>query len=446
MALYLLGIFMGAIDTGIVTPARTIIQNDFGVDDKLGIWMITIYTLAYAASIPVMGKLADRLGRKQVYLLAIALFGVGSLACGLSESFGGFWMLIGARAVQAIGGGGIIPIATAEIGTEVPPEKRGLALGLVGGVYGIANIFGASAGSLILDIVGAHNWQWIFYVNVPIAIVIVIVGIIVLPNHKASEVKPLDIGGTVLLVAMILSLLYGLRNIDFFAFGSSLTATTVWPYLLGFVLALPVFILVDRQAAVEHDGQLRAVGFQSRYAAVVERRNFAILFRAQPLENRIAGVHREYAAAGFADGADKIADKAVTFALVDADAVLDRHRKRDHIYHGLDAIGHKGWLGHQACAKSTTLHALGRAAAIEIDLVIPPLFAQLRAMRQVGRLTAAELQCDWMLLGIEHQVTSNIAMDQGAGGHHFGVEQGLARQKAVQIAAMAIRPIHHRRH
>ncbi|MBK9159873.1 MAG: MFS transporter [Micropruina sp.] len=266
MALYLLGIFMGAIDTGIVTPARTIIQNDFGVDDKLGIWMITIYTLAYAASIPVMGKLADRLGRKQVYLLAIALFGVGSLACGLSESFGGFWMLIGARAVQAIGGGGIIPIATAEIGTEVPPEKRGLALGLVGGVYGIANIFGASAGSLILDIVGAHNWQWIFYVNVPIAIVIVIVGIIVLPNHKASEVKPLDIGGTVLLVAMILSLLYGLRNIDFFAFGSSLTATTVWPYLLGFVLALPVFILVERRAS---DPVLNLRFFTSRTVGTV---------------------------------------------------------------------------------------------------------------------------------------------------------------------------------
>lgn len=66
MGLYLLGIFMGAIDTGIVTPARTVIANDLGVDDQLGIWMITIYTLSYAAAIPVMGKLADRLGRKPV--------------------------------------------------------------------------------------------------------------------------------------------------------------------------------------------------------------------------------------------------------------------------------------------------------------------------------------------------------------------------------------------
>ena len=107
MGLYLLGIFMGAIDTGIVTPARTIISDDLGVSEQLGIWMITIYTLSYAAAIPVLGKLADRLGRKPVYLFAIALFGVGSLLCGLAQDVGSFGMLIAARAIQAIGGGGI---------------------------------------------------------------------------------------------------------------------------------------------------------------------------------------------------------------------------------------------------------------------------------------------------------------------------------------------------
>ena len=90
MALYLLGIFMGAIDTGIITPARPIIANDLGVDEASGIWMLTIYTLAYAASIPVMGKFADRRGRKPVYLLSIALFGVGSLLCGLSQDMASF--------------------------------------------------------------------------------------------------------------------------------------------------------------------------------------------------------------------------------------------------------------------------------------------------------------------------------------------------------------------
>ena len=207
IAVYLLGIFMGAIDTGIVTPARTIIQNDLGVNDTLGIWLLTIYTLAYAASIPVMGKLADRFGRKPIYLVSITLFGLGSLMCGLSQDVGSFAFLIFARAVQAIGGGGIVPIATAEFGTSVPPEKRGMALGLVGGVYGVANIFGASAGSLILDLFGTHNWQYIFYVNVPISIVIIGLGLAFLPNHKAEQVSKIDLFGITVLVAMILSLL-----------------------------------------------------------------------------------------------------------------------------------------------------------------------------------------------------------------------------------------------
>ncbi len=249
MGVYLLGIFMGAIDTGIVTPARTIIQNDLGVDEATGIWMITIYTLAYAASIPVMGKLADRYGRKPIYLLSITLFGIGSLLCGLSQSVGSFEMLIIARAIQAIGGGGILPIATAEFGTSVPPEKRGMALGLVGGVYGVANIFGSSAGSLILDIFGSHNWQFIFYINVPISIAIIIAGLVFLPNHKVEQVAKIDLLGITLLVAMILSLLYGVRNIDFFNLGTSITSLDVYPYLLGFLVLLPLFILAERRAA-----------------------------------------------------------------------------------------------------------------------------------------------------------------------------------------------------
>ena len=231
-AVYLLGLFIGALDTGIVTPARTVIQGDLGISEQLSVWIITIYTLAYAAAIPVMGKLADRSGRKYVYLASILLFGVGSLLCGLAQDVGSFGMLLVARAIQAVGGGGIVPVATAEFGTAFPPEKRGLALGLVGGVYGIANIFGASAGSLILSIFGQSNWQFIFYVNVPICAFIVVAGWFVLPNTKAEHVKPIDGLGIAVLVVMVLALLYGLKNLDFFNLGTSLTSTDVWPCLL----------------------------------------------------------------------------------------------------------------------------------------------------------------------------------------------------------------------
>lgn len=249
MILYLAGIFMGAIDTGIVTPARTIIQNSFGIEAQSGIWMITIYTLAYAASVPIMGKLADKFGRKYVYLTCITLFGAGSLFCGLSESFGGFPLLIAARAVQAIGGGGIVPIATAEFGTTFPPEKRGMALGLVGGVYGIANVFGASAGSAILDLFGAANWKYIFFINIPISLFIIIAGFAVLKNTRDTENRSkIDVWGILSLTIMILALLYGLKNLDFFDFGASVVTTGVYPYLLVFAALIPVFIFVEKRA------------------------------------------------------------------------------------------------------------------------------------------------------------------------------------------------------
>jgi EmrB/QacA subfamily drug resistance transporter len=248
LVVYLLGLFMGDIDTGIVTPARTVIQNDMMVDGNTGIWMITIYTLAYAASIPIMGKLADKYGRKYIYLTSIFLFGIGSLFCGLSQSFGSFSVLLAARVVQAIGGGGILPIATAEFGTTFPKEKRGLALGLVGGVYGLANIFGASAGSAIIDIFGQKNWQFIFYINVPITLFILLAGIFTLPNTKEVTVKKIDFIGIVTLTLMVLSILYGLKNIDYFNFTNTIKSTSVYPYLIAFIVLLPLFILIEKKA------------------------------------------------------------------------------------------------------------------------------------------------------------------------------------------------------
>lgn len=248
MILYLAGIFMGAIDTGIVTPARTLIQNGLGVDAKLGIWMITIYTLSYASSIPIMGKVADRFGRKYIYLLSIFLFGLGSLLSGLSQFAGSFTMLLIARAIQAFGGGGIMPVATAEFGTTFPKEKRGVALGLVGGIYGIANIFGASAGSLILDTFGHSNWSYIFFINIPITIFIIIFGIIYLPNSVKENRKRIDYFGTLFLTSMILSLLYGLRNIDFLNFGQSFTNSNVWLFLLLAVVIFPFFLYAEKKA------------------------------------------------------------------------------------------------------------------------------------------------------------------------------------------------------
>lgn len=248
MLLYLLGLFIGAIGTGSITPVRTIIQNSLGVDDRLGIWMITIYTLFYAAIIPISGKLADRHGRKIVFLISIFLFGAGSVVCGLSAGMESFAVLLAGRVISAVGAGGIMPIATAEFGTSFPEEKRGMALGMVGGVYGIGNVLGATVGSAILDIFGTGEWEWIFYLNVPFCLFIIIGGFLCIPNHRSEEVYRIDKLGTLLLTVIILAFLYGLKNLDFFDFASSLMSRDVWLYLLIAAALMPVFVIVEKRA------------------------------------------------------------------------------------------------------------------------------------------------------------------------------------------------------
>ena len=248
LALYLAGIGMGALDMGIVNPARTVIQNGLGVDDKVGVWIFTIYTLAYAAAIPVIGKIADIIGRKPVYVLAIGLFGIGSLGCGLAQDFSSLPLLLTSRAIQAIGGGGMVPVATAAVGTTVPPAKRGMALGLVGMVYGVASVFGASAGSLILDIAGQANWQWIFYINVPIALLVVVLGIWALPHELENSARKLDLPGIFFLVIMITALLWAFQNLDFTQIATSVQDKNVWLGFLIFLALIPAFWITENHA------------------------------------------------------------------------------------------------------------------------------------------------------------------------------------------------------
>lgn len=247
LALYLAGIFMGALDMGIVNPARTVIQNSLGVDDQAGVWVFTIYTLAYAIAIPVIGKLADVLGRKPIYVLAIALFGIGSLGCGLAQDFQSFGLLLASRVVQAVGGGGMMPVATAAAGTIAPPAKRGMALGLVGMVYGVASVIGGSAGSLIMDIAGTENWQWIFYINVPIALAVVVLGGLFLDRDRTEAGRRLDIPGTVLIVVAITALLWMFQHLDFTDISGSFQDSNVRVSLLIFAIAGVVFWVTEHR-------------------------------------------------------------------------------------------------------------------------------------------------------------------------------------------------------
>lgn len=248
MLVFLLGIFMGAMDSGIVSPARNVIANGLGITESASVWMITIYTLAYAVSMPITGKLADTYGRKKVYMICVILFATGSLLCGVSDIVGSYQFLLISRVIQAIGGGGIMPIATAYIGASFPEEKRGSALGMVGGVYGIATVLGPTLGSFVLSMAGDSRWGFLFLINVPISIVIIIAALKLKENKKESKVKKMDIWGSVVLSVMVASIMYGLTNLKFYDFANSIQSMDVWPYLIIFLVFIPLFISVEKRA------------------------------------------------------------------------------------------------------------------------------------------------------------------------------------------------------
>lgn len=246
-AIYLLGLLLGGIYVGLIAPVRTVIQTQMGIDDSVGIWMVNIYTLFYAALIPVSGNLADRYGRKYVYTACLAIFTLGATMCGLSQDMGGFPLLIAGRIVQAAGAGGIIPVATAEMGVSAPADKRGMWLGIAAAVAGIANVLGAAVGSAIVGIVGIDGWRWAFYVAVPIGIMLALAAAKWLPSHKVEFIGKLDLIGSILFIVFVLMLLLGLDGIDFFDL-SSVASPRVWVPLLIAIAILPLFKTVENKS------------------------------------------------------------------------------------------------------------------------------------------------------------------------------------------------------
>ena len=263
--MFILGIFMGAIDSGIVSPAREIIENSFDVGRNSGIWMITLYTLCYAIAMPIVSKMADRKGHKKVFVFSVAFFGLGSLLCGLTNFYGNFTLFLLARVIQAVGAGGIMPIATTVIGLGFPEEKRGFALGMVGAIFGVATIIGPSLGSGILGLAGNNGWGWIFFINVPISLLIIFLSTR-MENTFIEENKPMDLAGAITIAAVIATLLYGLTNLDFFHLSKSIQDPRVFPYLLAFILLIPALVMVENKAV---DPVLNMKYFKSKQMILV---------------------------------------------------------------------------------------------------------------------------------------------------------------------------------
>lgn len=248
LIMFLVGIFMGSLDTAIVSPARTIMGNTLNISADTSIWIITLYSLVYAVSMPIVGKLADRKGLKKIFTLSILLFGIGSLLCGISGYTGSFTFLLVARIIEAIGAGGIIPIATAFVGSSFPKEKRGSALGLVGAMTGVGTVIGPSIGSFLLSLCGDSNWGVIFFINVPIAIVVLFILVsIKIPAIKVKA-KKMDILGSGVVSLFILSVMLFVTNLSFTDILKSLESFNTYSYLIAAIVLLPILIFVELKA------------------------------------------------------------------------------------------------------------------------------------------------------------------------------------------------------
>lgn len=236
----MLAMLLSSLDQTIVSTAMpTIVQELHGLEHFS--WVFTAYMLGSTVTVPVYGKLSDMFGRRNLYLLGIVIFLIGSILCGMSGSMN---QLIAFRAVQGVGGGAMMVNSFAIIGDVFPPAERGKFQGYIGAVFGLSSIAGPLLGGWITD---HTDWRWVFYVNIPLGILAFIVLWINLPKIRPSlSDRRIDWWGaffiTLALVPLLLSLVWGGSVYEW-------TSVEIISSLVLSLLAFLMFIYVERKAA-----------------------------------------------------------------------------------------------------------------------------------------------------------------------------------------------------
>ncbi|MEV4787602.1 MDR family MFS transporter [Streptomyces tuirus] len=235
----LLGMLLAALDQTIVSTALPTIVSDLGGLDHLS-WVVTAYLLAATAATPLWGKLGDQYGRKRLFQTAIVLFLIGSALCGAAQDMA---QLIAFRALQGLGGGGLIVLSMAIVGDLVPPRERGRYQGLFGAVFGATSVLGPLLGGLLTQHL---SWRWVFYVNLPVGVVALAVIAAVLHIPRTARRHVIDYLGTFLIAAVATCLVLVA------SLGGTTWAWGSWQIIglavLGVLLVL-AFVAVERRAA-----------------------------------------------------------------------------------------------------------------------------------------------------------------------------------------------------
>jgi EmrB/QacA subfamily drug resistance transporter len=206
MSALMLGMGLAALDGTIVSTALTTISRDFHRPDLYS-WVVTSYLLTSTVTTPLYGKVSDQFGRKRIFQFAIVVFLMGSALSGLS---GSMYQLIVFRGFQGLGAGGLMSLAFSIVADVIPPRERGRYQGYFGAVFGAASVIGPLVGGFLVD---EASWRWVFYVNLPVGVVtLVVINKVLQLDHNPRRPK-IDFGGALLLVAGVALLLVGVQII-----------------------------------------------------------------------------------------------------------------------------------------------------------------------------------------------------------------------------------------
>jgi EmrB/QacA subfamily drug resistance transporter len=438
------GLFMIMLDNTVVNVALPTMQKDLHVTLSSLEWVVIAYALTFASLLITGGKLADLYGRRRIFVLGLAIFTLSSLACGLASSAG---FLIGARAVQGVGAALMNPATLSIIVATFPPRQRGQAIGIWAGVSALALAIGPLGGGLIVEYL---NWNWIFFVNVPVGILgIVVSQFAIHESRDTSAEQSIDFPGLLTSIGFLFSLSYALVEGN----GHGWTSPEILGLFAAAAVFLVAFIVIEKRRRLPMlDLSLFKIGSftgSNVVAMLVSLSMFGVFFFVSLYIQRILGYSPTQAGAAFLPMVTLI----ILIAPI-AGRLSDRIGSRWLMGGGMTLVGLSLLLYERVTVHSTfwTLLPSMILGGVGMALTMSPMTSAamgavpvdkagvgsgvLNSFRQVGGSLGIAVMGAIVASYLHHPPTSPLAAQDYVNGLHAGFAVGAVITFAAAIVAV----------